>query len=174
MGRAFRQQRADALSKLPELTQWSLHPGVYRSLWGARCLDGRTPDLDAFADEATTKVPGSFFSAKWSPNSLGINALAQSWTQPPGYKGAGRPLLFINPPFELMGKVVRKLREELPDCVLIAPQWPRWWRNHLKAMPHRRHVTLLPGSDLFGYHTPQGQELKRTPQYRVEAWYFVR
>ncbi len=167
------QQAADSLSKRPEMSQWSLNADSYRELWDEPCLRGRTPWLDAFADEATTKIPGRFFPARWSPNSLGIDALAHSGLQPPGYDGDGRPLVYINPPFERLGQIVRKLREEEPDCVLIAPMWPRWWRPHLRALPHFRACRALKAKNLFERVNVNGKREWHTPAYRVEAWYFV-
>ena len=166
------QQQADALSKHPDMVQWSLRQDVYESLWSEPCLAGRRPNLDAFADEATTKVPGRFYSARWSPNSLGVDALAQKWEAPVSSDGSA-PLLYINPPFELMGRVVRKLREEQPDCVVIVLRWPRWWVNHLRAMPHYRGVRALPGMHLFTSRALTGQVVEKTPRYAVDAWFFV-
>ena len=42
-------------------------------------LQGRQPDVDAFADEYTTKVLGSFYFRFWNPTALGLDGFAHSW-----------------------------------------------------------------------------------------------
>ena len=168
------QQAADLLSKHPSLRQWALHQTIYEGLWAEPGLVGRRPYMDLFADEGTTKVAGRFFSPHWSPNSSGVNALAHSWSAPPGWSGPDRPLLYLNPPFELMGAVVRKLRDEAPDCVLIAPVWPRWWAAQLGRLPHYRGVRQLPTKDIFVTWDPVKGQVAKTPHYGVQAWYFYR
>ena len=167
------QQAADLLSKHPSLRQWALHQTIYEGLWAEPGLVGRRPYMDLFADEGTTKVAGRFFSPHWSPNSSGVNALAHSWSAPPGWSGPDRPLLYLNPPFELMGAVVRKLRDEAPDCVLIAPVWPRWWAAQLGRLPHYRGVRQLPTKDIFVTWDPVKGQVAKTPHYGVQAWYFT-
>ena len=84
------------------------------------------------------------------------------------------PLLYLNPPFELMGAVVRKLRDEAPDCVLVAPVWPRWWAAQLSRLPHYRGVRQLPTKDLFVTWDPASGQVAKTPRYGVQAWYFYK
>ncbi|GIL93327.1 hypothetical protein Vretimale_19753 [Volvox reticuliferus] len=159
------QEAADALSKHPDLTQWQLRAEVFDSLWMEPCLGGRQPTVDAFADERSTKLP-KFYSPTWSPNSAGIDAFAQPW-------GGPDQLLYINPPFQLMGRVVRKIRDEQANCVLVTPIWPRWWMVTLNRMPVRaRH--RLPHSGLF--ECPKGAggtPMVKSPRYAVEALYII-
>ncbi|GIL68331.1 hypothetical protein Vafri_21527 [Volvox africanus] len=159
------QEAADALSKHPDLTQWQLRAEVFNSLWIEQCLGGRQPTVDAFADERSTKLP-NFYSPTWSPNSAGIGTFAQPW-------GGPEQLLYINPPFQLMGRVVQKIREERANCVLVVPIWPRWWMVTPNRMPVRTR-RCLPHSGLF--ERPRGAggtPMVKSPRYAVEALYII-
>jgi len=100
------QQEADALSKYTDRSQWLLNhwQTVYDSLWDKPYLCARMPDVDVFADAYTTKVPGRFYSKWWAPHCLGVDAFAHNrscdLSQPP----QDRPLLYINPPFDKVGR----------------------------------------------------------------------
>ena len=165
------QQLADGLSKFEDGSQWCLDGKVYRRLWEEDCLRGRGPPLvDVFADEFSTKLPGRFFSRFWSPGALAVDAFAQDWGE------WGRDgLLYINPPFDQMGRVVRKVADDRPDCVLITPVWPRWWRVTLDGLPIKARKRLL--SPTLFWPGPQvpGMEARgpKVPRYAVEAVYIL-
>ncbi|KXZ50413.1 hypothetical protein GPECTOR_16g587 [Gonium pectorale] len=141
------QQRADALSKTEDRGQWSLHPDVFHWVLSQPQLRGRPLALDLFADASNTKVPGAFFSAYWSPGTRGIDALVQRWSPPA--RGPFRPLLYANPPFGLMGRTLSKLLAERADCLLIYPDWPRWWQALLRSLPIAAAWDLPARPDLF-------------------------
>ncbi len=86
------QQEADALSKEVDSSQWALAPDLYERAVTHGALRGRRPDVDRFADSVTTKVPGAFYAARWSPGCIGAYAMAQDWVPP---TGRGRPLLYM-------------------------------------------------------------------------------
>nr|AAM94957.1 reverse transcriptase [Volvox carteri f. nagariensis] len=173
------QQQADALSKYEDGSQWMLNPTVYAKLWEHPCVHGRSPSLDVFADAHTTKVPGSFFAANWCPGVKGVDAFAQDWGSPGwGRRDGGetvRPLLYINPPFSAVARVLRKVAEERPDCVLILPVWPRAWVAILRTLPIRAQMTLA-HRELFipGPQVPNAAKRgPMTPRYRVQAVYVL-
>ncbi|KXZ40999.1 hypothetical protein GPECTOR_1018g286 [Gonium pectorale] len=164
------QQVADALSKYEDGSQWVLKQEVWLDLWAEPCLNGRSPSLDVFADAHTAKLP-RFFAKSWSPGAAGIDAFAQDWGR---WSRGG--LLYINPPFDQMGRVVRKIEEEQPDCVLIAPVWPRWWRAALGRLPVRARRRLPHVPDLFtpGPQVPGAHGRgPKAPRYAVEALYVL-
>ncbi len=158
------QQQADALSKEASLTQWQLRGEVFASLWEEPCLGGRGPTVDAFADEGTWKTP-VFYAPTWSPNAAAVDAFAQSWE-------GDHQLLYMNPPFHLLGRVVQKIREEQANCVLVAPVWPRWWAVALRRLPVKAR-RRLPHTDLFLRTGPGGGRQAKSPRYAVEAVYIL-
>lgn len=56
---------------------------------------------------------------------MGVHAFSQPWAHCP--VSGVRHLAYINPPFQTMGEVVRKIADDRVDCILVAPQWPRHW-----------------------------------------------
>jgi len=85
-------------------------------------LQGRKPALDVFASSTTTKVPKAFYSKYLCPGTKGVDAMVQPWVLRD--QAGSKQLVYINGPFQLMGPVVRKIRDEQVDCILIGPKWP--------------------------------------------------
>ncbi len=172
------QQQADALSKYEDTSHWALNPEVYDSICSAPCLGGgagkqqRKPTLDGFADAELSKVTRRFFSRYWCAGTAGVDALAQNWGSGNTAAGSQGELLYLFPPYHLVGAVVKKVWDERPDCVLIVPVWPRWWWVLLDKMPcayrrllpHRNDL-LLPGSRLPNAKARQ----PHAPRFRLEA-----
>ncbi|KXZ40881.1 hypothetical protein GPECTOR_1558g720 [Gonium pectorale] len=73
---------------------------------------------------------------------------------------------------ELMGRVVRKIRDERANCVLVAPVWPRWWAVTLRSMPVKAQ-RRLPHSGLFERTLPGGQKEAKGLRYAVVAMYIL-
>ena len=165
------QRRADALSKYEDNSQWGLNPRVYEQILAQPELAGRRPACDLFADERTTKVPGAFYSRYWNPTALGIDGFARSWAPP---TSGPAPFLYINPPFDQIGKVLRKVWEDRPDCVLIVPVWPRSWRALLHGLPIQARWLLPHVEDLCIPGPMVPNAYMRRPmalRYRIEALY---
>ena len=106
----------DELSKVFDKDDWSLHPGVFAlldALWGPHTVDRFASDLNHQVD--------AFNSFHWCPGTLGVDAFAQlDWLH------AGN---WCNPPFHLIGRLLRFLQQVHAEATLVAPHWPRqpWW-----------------------------------------------
>ena len=103
---------ADFLSRgriLP--SEWSLHPAVFARL--ARTLGPL--EVDLFASALNARLP-RYCSRVRDPAAWKIDAFSFPWT---GFKG------YAFPPIPLIPRVLRKIREDRAQVVLIAPRWPR-------------------------------------------------
>jgi hypothetical protein len=80
---------------------------------GVRCT------LDAFACRATALLP-RYCSAGPDPKALHRDAFTISWA---------REEIWLNPPWELLPKVLHKIRADGARGMLIVPRWPSqaWW-----------------------------------------------
>ena len=97
----------------------------------ALLVDGRRPAIDRFAT-ATNAVAPRFNSLHWEPDVEAIDALQQDWAAESG-------LQWINPPFNLMPRVLQKLVAETPaEAIVVAPTWPaRSWYQTLNHMAEK-------------------------------------
>ena len=159
-------QWSDSLSKVFDKDDWRLHGrvfGVLDWLWGPHTCD-------RFASDMNAQLP-RFNSYHWCPGTGGVNAFAQplaDWLHSNNW---------CNPPFCLIGELLRFLREIRGEATIIAPHWPRqpWWPL---LCPDGRHLAdfvldarlLLPHPDLFasGQHSA-GERGCRMPGYAFYA-----
>jgi len=82
---------------------------------------GVQPERDAFAREGNQR-----FEHYWGPGSTeGEDAFNQYW---------GDQLLWINPPYGVLDKVVAKLGKDGAHAILVVPEWPHriWHREAMK------------------------------------------
>ncbi len=167
-------QVADAWSKVEDNSEWLLHEEVYQELIQDEVLEGRRPALDVFASNTTTKVSGAFYSKFMCPGTKGVDAMVHPWALK---DQAGEMMLaYISGPFHLMGAVVRKIKDDRVDCILVGPKWPRHWWALLQVMPAvRKQVTLTHRQDLFkpGPRVTRKGAKPRHPAYKVMAWYIL-
>lgn len=135
------QQQADALSKYEDASQWSLAPHEYQRIWQHPAWPSRliAPKVDCFADAHNAKA-AALYSCHWSPGCAGVNGLAQDWRSQPNT----RQLLYIFPPFTLVGATVSKILREKPTCVLVLPVWSAWWCALLLQLPIRARWPVDP------------------------------
>ena len=116
--------RADALSRVRrDHSDWMLNPQLFALLahwWGQ-------PQVDLFATRNNCQVP-HYFSRFPDPGSAGVDAFEQRW-------GTYR-LAYANPPFQIVGAVLRKVLEEQADLVIVLPEWrtAAWWPNLLELL----------------------------------------
>ena len=69
---------------------------------------GVTPQIDAFAS-----AENALFERWWGPGStLGENAFLQDWS---------KELLLLNPPFDVMDRVLDKIHKEKAHALLVVP-----------------------------------------------------
>ena len=96
-------------------------------------LEVETPQVDAFASPQNSKCP-----VFWDVNN---SAFERNW------KAQG--LLWINPPFKCLGKVVEKVERDQAHCLLLCPDQPKakWW-GKLQKLTLRSYY-FAPGTHLF-------------------------
>ena len=165
------QKVADLWSKVVDNSEWCLKQSVYDMVTSHSVLQGRKPVLDVFASSATTKVPGAFFSRYLCPGTQGVNAWNHTWARS---SQEGKPqVVYVNGPFDQMGAIIRKIKEEKVDCILIGPQWPRHWQALLLQLPVKAKKVLPHVHDLFqpGMHVPVEKRKAKHPKYDVMVWY---
>jgi hypothetical protein len=86
-------------------------------------------DTDLFASE-DNKWGTNFVTWGYNPQALACDAFSLTWDM-------NNVLIF--PPFSLIGRVLRKVREDGPRGLLIAPVWRTqpWWTALQKLMVGR-------------------------------------
>ena len=116
---------ADEFSRLTDRDAWQLRPSILRMLQHkARRVLGVDFTLDAFACHQTKTCP-RYASRLCDRHALGFDGLALDW----------RPeVVWLNPPWCLLGDIINKLHQERPAAVLIVPYWPTqmWWPRLLQ------------------------------------------
>jgi ribonuclease HI len=105
---------ADALSKGEESCDWMLNPHYFRDIanaWGPFAVD-------LFAS-ATNHQFRPYFSWFHTPTCAGVNAFAFDWPS----------TSWCNPPFAVIGRVIRHASNCRTRMALIVPFWPMsaWW-----------------------------------------------
>jgi hypothetical protein len=132
--------RADELSRIEvDYSDFKLHPSLFERL----CRQFFRPTHDLFATAANTQLP-LFFSRFPQPTATAVDAFRQSWSHLRAY---------ANPPFAIMGQVLRKVQQDQATIWLVAPVWTsaHWWPlllELLTADPQllpQRSDTFLPG-----------------------------
>ncbi|KAK6046410.1 hypothetical protein COOONC_16085 [Cooperia oncophora] len=105
-------------------------------------LDGKTtmllfakwgvPKIDLFASRWNNKCQ-KYFSFFPDPGAAGVDAFAQDWSETYGY---------AFPPFNLVGKTIRKALKEKARLILVCPMWKNqsWWPL---VMEHGKEITPL-------------------------------
>ncbi|KAL6730160.1 hypothetical protein Aduo_001154 [Ancylostoma duodenale] len=101
---------ADTLSRhFSDSSDYSLNPVVTNSLfakWG-------NPDVDLFASRWKRKCK-KFSSFLPDPEASAVNAFAQEWSEIYSY---------AFPPFNMVGRVIRKAVREKARLILVCPKW---------------------------------------------------
>lgn len=138
--------KADMLSRRSQVigSEWSLNPKVVSIIfqkWGQ-------PHIDLFATRDNYKIP-TFVSPFPDPMAWGTDALAMSW--------AGL-WAYAFPPIQLLPKVLRKIREEQVEIILVSPFWPaKTWTTELLELclepplklPVLKTLLVQPRSSIF-------------------------
>ena len=74
-----------------------------------------------------------------------------------------------------MGQILRAVKDQQVDCIIVAPAWPRPWAALWASLPVRATRVLPHRHDLFmpGSLVPASGRTPRAPQYRVMAYYVI-
>ena len=127
---------ADSASRLRNLDgEWMLKPSIFRSL----CRAFYMPEIDLFASRLNSQLP-KYVSWKPDPSAFNTKAFAIDWAD---------KNLYAFPPFRIIGRLLKKLREDKATMLTILPLWPTqvWFPTalHLLAdapllLPHNALV----------------------------------
>ena len=123
---------ADALSRSHMVlsTEWTLVHNTLLPIWET----WHKPQLDLFATKFNKRLP-LYASPVPDPEAWAIDALSIPWEGLDAY---------AFPPFPILGKVLRKAREEGPRLILVAPRWPaQSWFPELLALSHVPPLELV-------------------------------
>jgi hypothetical protein len=82
-----------------------------------------------------------------------------------------RELCYINGDFSQMGRIVAKVAKDRADCVVVYPDWPRYWRATLEALPIKDDFVLPRRDDLCipGPKVDPAKRRGRPPSYPVRV-----
>eukprot|EP00798_Chlamydomonas_sp_ICE-L_P003163 gene3163-biopygen20917 len=162
------QQVADDLSKVEDEEDWSLHLGVYLKVLEHPCLQGRRPTLDVFASGANTKVQGAYYSNYLGVGCLGVDAFQHPWVREGGPRE--EQLAYIHGPFHLLPQILKRVREEHVDCIVITPGWNGPWVALLSGLPvqatmelPRKVDLLVPGALVPARERERGSKRPKDP-----------
>ena len=114
---------ADMLSRLEDSSEVFLSHAAFKRVcmhvsggvrWGF-------PTLDAFTGHASQQhVVSRYYTLYHAPQALAVNAMYQCWKQ--DARLHGKPgMVWVFPPFPLIGAVINKLLFENVDAILIVP-----------------------------------------------------
>ncbi|KAA6400650.1 MAG: hypothetical protein EZS28_003828 [Streblomastix strix] len=102
---------ADALSRLSRAGDYQLKEKIFRQT----CLQmNLKPTTDLFSQHFNYLLP-RFMSTIGGHREIAIDALNQTWK---------KELSWIHPPIPLLPAVLKKIREEQIETMIIAPLWP--------------------------------------------------
>jgi hypothetical protein len=128
-------------------TEVQLNPNIFQRL----SRDGPfTPQIDWFASNANAQLPRFFtWHAESQSAAEGVNAFDHEWNLTPGY---------IFPPFSLIPRIIRKVRNEGAKILLIHPNWPgALWYPSLSEITVMQN-SIRPSADVLRY--PQHPDLR--------------
>ena len=136
----------DVLSRMKDESDWTLNKKVFyflTSKWG-------TPSVDLFATHLNHQVP-LYCSPYPDQNALQTDAFHLHWGL--------FPLVYANPPFRLLPRILQKIQEEKANIMLIAPRWDTPWKPRLLELaseitPLRRSPNLFFSGHLQAYQNP--------------------
>ncbi|BDA41867.1 hypothetical protein COCOBI_02-6620 [Coccomyxa sp. Obi] len=147
------QVLADQLEKQEDSSDWVMPYATLAEVLSNAACAGRSFTLDVFASDTNTRVQGRFYSKWLCKGTLGVDAFVQPWVTIRGQ----RQFCWINGPFSQMGRIIKKIREERCDAVLIYPRGAAHWLGMLKYLPVRDTV-LIPASRIQrGHRLPKAK-----------------
>lgn len=128
---------ADTLSRIVNIdTEWQLADYAFHRItrvFGA-------PEIDLFASRLNTKCP-TYCSWEIDPDALVINAFTITWTNLKFY---------AFPPFCLIIKVLRKIKNDKASGILVAPLWTgQPWFPIFMEMIEESYLIFQPNNNLL-------------------------
>ena len=121
---------------LTEKTEWSLSQAVFQKI----CYNFGLFDIDLFATRINAKYK-KFISWMPDPEAINIDAFTISWT--PFY-------FYAFPPFNLILRVLRKIRRDCATDVVVVPNWPKQdWFPMFMNMKISKIFYFEPNKNLF-------------------------
>jgi hypothetical protein len=121
--------------------------------------------VDLFATTNTTTVPGAFFSQYACVGSLG-SPMMHPWDKVPGTEQ--QMVAWVQPPYSMIGRVLRKMIVFRLDGLLIVPVWPRGWRALLHELPVVARRRLEGCHWQAGAHVPS-RRVGKAPKYAMDV-----
>ena len=141
---------ADRLSrKLNDDMEWMLNKNIFNDIYAIFNLEGNT---DLFASRLNHQLP-KYVSYLPDPNAWAVDAFSMSWTN--------IDLMYIFPPFSVIGQVLTKINKDQAEAVLIAPIWPAqcWFPVLLKMIcqqsyliPKNKNTLIMPTDEKRVHH----------------------
>jgi len=102
---------ADIASRqFKESAEWMLCPSVFKSL----CDKFGTPEIDLFATRLNKQLP-KYVSWLPDPGSAYVDAMSIKWSN---------IFTYIFPPFSMLWPVIKKIKSQSEQAIVIAPMWP--------------------------------------------------
>ena len=148
--------QADRRSRILSPYEWKLHPRIFlmlENLWGPH-------SINRFASEMMTQLPryNSLFA---DLDTEAVDCMTQDWSKDNN---------FINPPFWMLNKVVRKIKEDHAEATVIAPYWKAqpWFQEIQKmcvAVPLRIRICNRMMLKRGGIPEPM-----KNPRWKLFAW----
>ncbi|KAA6355316.1 MAG: hypothetical protein EZS28_049157 [Streblomastix strix] len=138
-----RNEIADALSRLSRAGDYKLKEKIFRLI----CLQmNLNPTIDLFSHYFNSLLP-RFMSTIRGHGEIAIDTLNQTWK---------KELPWIHPPIPLLPAVLKKIREEQIEAMIIAPLWPGqiWYTELVNENAHslmfgQSNEILEPGTSLI-------------------------
>ena len=148
---------ADELSrKINENIEWKLNERIFTYI----CKSFGYPEIDLFASRINHQVSRymSFFP---DAKAFAIDAFSHKWDS----------FSYIFPPFNLIPRVLRKIREDKTKAIMVVPRWQgAAWFPQLRRMSIREPILLKNLPDLISLPLNQQKTHPLLPKMRLTAW----
>ena len=154
---------ADSLSRTIDTSDYALSHAEFHKL----CKQWGFPTGDVYAGAAKDfHKAAKYFTMAYTPKTLGVNALLQDWHKLGN--SHGRVLLWVFPPFQLIGDTLKKLAQQRLDAILILPAWVCWWTPIVSTLGSSK-----PSMQRLNYHSSMYVLGSRLPP-GMRVWYSLK
>ena len=110
-------------------TEWKLNPILFTCI----CQRWGTPTIDLFASRLNHQVE-KYVSWKADPGVVAVDTMSTDWSS---------DFFYAFPPFNMIGRVLRKIEEEGAEGIIVVPHWPtQSWFAKLMNMCHKKPCIL--------------------------------